>query len=211
MLLGGVPGVRPARVVIIGAGHVGWNAAWIAQGMEAEVLLLDRDIDRLRWVDQIHQGRIMTLASSRAVDRARHLRGRSRDRRRACRRRPGSGRHHRGDGRGHESRERSSSTSPSTKAGASRRRTRPPTRTPTYFVPRRAPLRVGNMPAVVPHTSTYALTNATFPYLVELAEQGCEGGAVADPVLRRRCQHACTAAARTRRSHRLSASTGSIP
>ena len=41
ILLGGVPGVRPARVVIIGAGHVGWNAAWIAQGMEAEVLLLN--------------------------------------------------------------------------------------------------------------------------------------------------------------------------
>ncbi|MGH9305007.1 MAG: alanine dehydrogenase, partial [Acidimicrobiales bacterium] len=50
ILLGGAPGVRPARVVVIGAGHVGWNSAWIAQGMEAEVLLLDRNIDRLRWV-----------------------------------------------------------------------------------------------------------------------------------------------------------------
>ena len=71
ILLGGVPGVRPARVVVIGAGHVGWNAAWIAQGMEAEVLLLDRNIDRLRWVDQIHQGRIMTLASNRgSIERA---------------------------------------------------------------------------------------------------------------------------------------------
>ncbi len=71
VLLGGAPGVRPARVVVIGAGNVGWNAAWIAQGMEAEVLLFDRNLDRLRWVDQIHKGRIMTLASNRlAVDRA---------------------------------------------------------------------------------------------------------------------------------------------
>ena len=71
VLLGGAPGVRPARVVVLGAGNVGWNAAWIAEGMEAEVLLLDRNLDRLRWVDQIHKGRIMTLASNRlAVERA---------------------------------------------------------------------------------------------------------------------------------------------
>src|SRR5438128_8893906 len=71
VLLGGAPGVRPARVVVLGAGNVGWNAAWIAQGMEAEVLLLDKNIDRLRWVDQIHKGRIMTLASNRGtVERA---------------------------------------------------------------------------------------------------------------------------------------------
>src|SRR5438477_2516021 len=67
VLLGGAPGVRPARVVVLGAGNVGWNAAWIAQGMEAEVLLLDKNLDRLRWVDQIHRGRIMTLASNRGT------------------------------------------------------------------------------------------------------------------------------------------------
>ena len=65
--MGGAPGVRPARVVVLGAGNVGWNAAWIAQGMEAEVLLLDKNLDRLRWVDQIHRGRIMTLASNTAA------------------------------------------------------------------------------------------------------------------------------------------------
>src|SRR5438105_14073604 len=71
VLLGGAPGVGPGRVVVIGAGNVGWNAAWIAAGMEAEVLLLDRSLERLRWVDQIHKGRIMTLASNRgAVERA---------------------------------------------------------------------------------------------------------------------------------------------
>ncbi len=58
-------------MVVIGAGNVGWNAAWIAQGMEAEVLLLDKNLDRLRWVDQIHRGRIMTLASNRgSIERA---------------------------------------------------------------------------------------------------------------------------------------------
>ena len=71
VLLGGAPGVHPGRVVVLGAGNVGWNAAWIAAGMEAEVLLLDRDLDRLRFTDQIHRGRIMTLASNRgAVERA---------------------------------------------------------------------------------------------------------------------------------------------
>ena len=71
VLLGGAPGVRPGRVVVLGAGNVGWNAAWIAAGMEAEVILLDKNLDRLRWVDQIHKGRIMTLASNRgAVERA---------------------------------------------------------------------------------------------------------------------------------------------
>ena len=71
MLLGGAPGVRPGRVVVLGAGNVGWNAAWIAAGMEAEVVLLDKNLDRLRWVDQIHQGRIMTLASNRGRSSAR--------------------------------------------------------------------------------------------------------------------------------------------
>src|SRR5207245_5706590 len=65
VLLGGAPGVRPARVVVIGAGNVGWNSAWIAQGMEAAVFLLDRDLDRLRVVDPMHRGRIMTLAPKR--------------------------------------------------------------------------------------------------------------------------------------------------
>ena len=71
MLLGGAPGVRPARVVVLGAGNVGWNAAWMAAGMEAEVDLLDKNIDRLRCVDQIQKGRIVTLASNRGpVERA---------------------------------------------------------------------------------------------------------------------------------------------
>ena len=65
------------------------------QGMEAEVLLLDKNLDRLRWVDQIHKGRIMTLASNRRRGRARGRRGRPRDRRGARARRARAGRRHR--------------------------------------------------------------------------------------------------------------------
>ncbi len=64
ILLGGVSGVRPARVVVLGAGMAGINAAWIAQGMEAEIVLLDKNVERLRYVDHIHKGRILTLASA---------------------------------------------------------------------------------------------------------------------------------------------------
>src|SRR5699024_1102981 len=64
---GGAPGVRPALVVVLGAGNVGWNAAWIAAGMEAEVVLIDKDLSRLRRGDQIHKGRIVTLASNRGA------------------------------------------------------------------------------------------------------------------------------------------------
>ncbi|HRE03918.1 MAG TPA: alanine dehydrogenase, partial [Ilumatobacteraceae bacterium] len=70
VLMGGAPGVRPAKVVVLGAGNVGWNAAWIAAGMEAEVVLFDKNLDRLRWVDQIQRGRVVTLASNRgAIER----------------------------------------------------------------------------------------------------------------------------------------------
>ena len=67
ILLGGVPGVRPARVVVLGSGVAGRNAAFLAAGMEAEVLLFDKDLDKLREVDAIHRGRIMTLYSSQAA------------------------------------------------------------------------------------------------------------------------------------------------
>ena len=96
VLMGGAPGVRPAKVVVLGAGNVGWNAAWIAAGMEAEVVLIDKNLDRLRWVDQIHRGRIMTLASNRGAIERSVADADLRDRRRAGRRRPGAGRRRRG-------------------------------------------------------------------------------------------------------------------
>src|SRR5436309_4931078 len=64
VLMGGVPGVHAAKVVVIGAGVSGLNAATIAAGLQAEVLLLDRNIDRLRAVDQIYRGQVRTVASN---------------------------------------------------------------------------------------------------------------------------------------------------
>ena len=183
ILLGGAPGVRPARVVVIGARHVGWNSAWIAQGMEAEVLLLDRNIDRLRWVDQIHRGRIMTLASNRgSIERALAdadlLIGAvlvAGDRApvvvtddMVAGMRPGS-----------------VIVDVAVDQGGCIETTHETTHEqPTYFVHDVLHYAVGNMPAAVPHTSTYALTNVTFPYVAALAEQGVRKAVSADPVLR---------------------------
>jgi alanine dehydrogenase len=62
--------VRPAKVVVLGAGNVGWNAAWIAGGMDAEVVVFDRSTERMRYLDQIRSGRITILASNRgAIER----------------------------------------------------------------------------------------------------------------------------------------------
>lgn len=183
ILLGGVPGVRPARVVVIGAGHVGWNSAWIAQGMQAEVILLDRNIDRLRWVDQIHQGRIMTLASNRgsierAIAEADLLIGAVLV----------------AGGRAPVvvTDDMVASMPPgavvvdvAVDQGGCIETTHETTHEdPTYFVHDVLHYAVGNMPAAVPHTSTYALTNATFPYVVELAQQGVKRAVSSDAVLR---------------------------
>jgi alanine dehydrogenase len=182
ILLGGAPGVRPARVVVIGAGHVGWNSAWIAQGMEAEVLLLDRNIDRLRWVDQIHRGRIMTLASNRgSIERAIAeadlligavlvAGGRAPvvvTEEMVAGMRPGS-----------------VIVDVAVDQGGCIETTHETTHEqPTYFMHDVLHYAVGNMPAAVPHTSTYALTNATFPYVVELAERGVRKAVASDPSL----------------------------
>ena len=183
VLLGGAPGVRPARVVVLGAGNVGWNAAWIAQGMEAEVLLLDRDLDRLRWVDQIHKGRIMTLASNRGTVEAavaeadlvigavlvaggraptvvteEMVRGM----------RPGS-----------------VIVDVAIDQGGCVETAHETTHDdPVYLVHGVLHYAVGNVPGAVPHTSTYALTNATLPYVLEIAERGLAGAVRAEPSLR---------------------------
>jgi alanine dehydrogenase len=171
VLLGGVPGVRPARVVVIGAGNVGWNSAWIAQGMEAEVMLLDKNLDRLRWVDQIHQGRIVTLASNRgAVTRAVAdadlvigavlvPAGRApvvvtEDMVRTMK--PGA-----------------VIVDVAVDQGGCVETTHETTHSdPVYEVHGVLHYGVGNMPGAVPFTSTYALTNATLPYALTLATNG---------------------------------------
>ena len=182
VLLGGAPGVRPARVVVIGAGNVGWNAAWIAQGMEAEVWLLDKNLDRLRFVDQIHKGRILTLASNRgaverAVSEADLLIGAvlvpggrapmvvTEDMVRAMK--PGA-----------------VIVDIAVDQGGCVETTRETTHAaPVYELHGVLHYAVGNVPGAVPHTSTYALTNATLPYVLEVAEGGVRGALKADPAL----------------------------
>ncbi len=184
VLLGGAPGVRPARVVVLGAGNVGWNAAWIAAGMEAEVVLLDKDLDRLRWVDQIHKGRIMTLASNRgtverAVAEADLVIGAVLV--------PGG----RAPTVVTESmvagmRRRAVIVDIAVDQGGCVETTRETTHTePTYLRHDVVHYAVGNIPGAVPHTSTYALTNATLPFVLAVAELGVEGATAADPALAR--------------------------
>jgi alanine dehydrogenase len=182
VLLGGAPGVRPARVVVIGAGTVGTNAAWIAQGMEAEVILVDRDLDRLRVVDQIHRGRIMTLASSRAVVERSMAEA---DLVIGAVLVPG------GRAPVVATEEAVAAMRPGTvivdvavDQGGCIATTQETTHDHPVVV-RHGVLHygVGNIPAAVPHTSTYALTNATFPYAVTLATLGPRRAADEDPSL----------------------------
>ncbi|HUV11245.1 MAG TPA: alanine dehydrogenase [Acidimicrobiia bacterium] len=179
VLLGGVPGVRPARVVVLGAGNVGWNSAWIAQGMEAEVLLLDKNLDRLRWVDQIHQGRIVTLASNRgAVERA------------CIEADLVIGAVLVAGGRAPivvtEDLVRSMKKGAvivdcAVDQGGCVETTRETTHAdPVYELHDVLHYAVGNIPGAVPHTSTYALTNATLPYARELATRGVAAATAAD-------------------------------
>jgi alanine dehydrogenase len=182
VLLGGAPGVRPARIVVLGAGNVGWNAAWIAAGMEAEVAILDRNLDRLRWVDQIHRGRILTLASNRgAVERSvieadmvvgavlvpggRAPTLVTADMVAAMK--PGS-----------------LIVDVAIDQGGCIETSHETTHAdPVYEVDGVLHYCVGNVPGAVPHTSTYALANATLPYLVEIAVQGPERAVTADRAL----------------------------
>jgi alanine dehydrogenase len=182
VLLGGAPGVRPGRVVVIGAGNVGWNAAWIAAGMEAEVVLLDRDLDRLRWVDQIHKGRIMTLASNRlAVDRA----VAEADLVIGAVLVPGG----RApvvvtDAMVRSMRSGSVIVDCAIDQGGSVEDIHETSHDDPVFV-RHDVLHyaVGNIPGAVPHTSTYALTNATLPYALTIATRGVAAAVRDDPEL----------------------------
>jgi len=182
VLLGGVSGVRPGRVVVIGAGMAGMNAAWIAQGMEAEVVVLDKNINKLRDIDRIHQGKILTLASNRlsveeavvssdlvigAVLVAGALAPKIVTADVIKEMMPGS-----------------VIVDISIDQGGCFETSRMTTHSdPTYVVHDVVHYCVGNMPGAVPHTSTYALTNATLPYVVALAEQGFERAVRADPAL----------------------------
>jgi alanine dehydrogenase len=182
LLLGGAPGVRPARVVVLGAGNVGWNAAWMAAGLEAAVDLLDKDVDRLRHVDQIQMGRITTLTSNRGqlervipdadlvIGAVLVPGGRapvivSDDMVRAMR--PGS-----------------VVLDIAIDQGGCVESSRETTHhDPVYEHHGVLHYAVGNMPGAVPHTSTFALTNVTLPYIAELARLGPPAAIAADQAL----------------------------
>src|SRR3954467_9605919 len=183
VLLGGVPGVAAATVVVIGGGVVGMNAAFIAMGMEADVFVLDRSIDRLRELDIAFQGRASTvyasiLAVEELLPRADLVIGAV---------------------LGHGarapyviSREQlklmklgAVLVDVSIDQGGCFETSRPTTHSnPTYEVDGITHYCVTNMPGAVPITSTYALTNATLPSVTALARDGVHGAVAGLPGLK---------------------------
>jgi alanine dehydrogenase len=181
-LMGGVSGVYAAKVVVIGAGVSGMNAAAIALGMQAEVLLLDRNIDKLREADRIYQGHLQTIASNayeveRAVLDADLVIGAVLvpgakaptliSNELVSRMRPGS-----------------VLVDIAIDQGGCFEDSRPTTHAePTFRVHNSVFYCVANMPGAVPNTSTYALTNVTLPYALSLANRGWRDALKADPAL----------------------------
>jgi len=182
VLMGGVSGVYAAKVVVLGAGVSGMNAAAIALGMQAEVLLIDKNVARLRSADAIYQGHLQTVASNAyeieraAIDadlvigavlvpgaRAPMLISNEL----VSRMKPGS-----------------VLVDISIDQGGCFEDSHPTTHDdPTYRVHDSLFYCVANMPGAVPHTSTYALTNVTLPYAVEIANRGWRDALRADPAL----------------------------
>jgi len=184
ILMGGVSGVRPAKVLVLGAGMAGANAAWIAAGMEAEVIVVDRNLDKLRFIDQIHKGRISTLMSDQLTL---EQRVRESDVVIGAVLVPGA------KAPKVVSEEMVSSMRPgsvvidiSVDQGGCIETSRMTTHSdPTYVVHGVVHYCVGNMPGAVPNTSTYALTNVTLPYALEIASRGLDEAVRDDPVLAR--------------------------
>lgn len=184
VLLGGAPGVQAARVVVLGAGTVGASAAWIAEGMEADVQLLNRGIDRLRVMDRIQRGRITTLASTRAaVERAvvdaDLLIG-------AVLQPGGRAPQLVSDALVAAMKPGSVIVDVAVDQGGCVETTHETTHAdPVYERHGVLHYAVGNMPGAVPSTSTYALTNATLPYLVTLATNKLRSAVATDAALAR--------------------------
>jgi alanine dehydrogenase len=182
VLMGGAPGVQPAKVVVLGAGNVGWHSAWIAAGMEAEVVLFDKNLDRLRWVDQINKGRIVTLASNRgALERniadADLVIG-------AVLVAGGRAPVVVTDDMVRSMKKGAVIVDVAVDQGGCIETIHETTHTdPVYDLHGVIHYAVGNMPGAVPHTSTYALTNATLPYQLEVAAHGVAGACHRDAAL----------------------------
>jgi alanine dehydrogenase len=174
VLLGGVPGVAAATVMVIGGGVVGMNAAFIAMGMEADVFVFDRNIDRLRQLDIAFAGRVSTVYSStlaveEMLPRADLVIGAvliHGARAPFVIKRAQLG----------LMKERAVLVDVSIDQGGCFETSRPTTHSdPVYEVDGVTHYCVANMPGAVPVTSTFALTNATLPYVLALADLGLEG------------------------------------
>jgi alanine dehydrogenase len=183
ILLGGVPGVAAANVMVIGGGVVGMNAAFIAIGMEADVFVFDRSIDRLRQLDLAFGGRCSTvysttLAVEEMLPRADLV--------------IGAVLIHGARAPYVVKREQLSLMKPGAvlvdvaiDQGGCFETSRPTThREPTFEVDGIIHYCVANMPGAVPITSTHALTNATLPYVLALADHGVAEAIRRDPGLR---------------------------
>jgi len=181
-LLGGVPGVLPSMVVIIGGGIVGTNAAQIALGMGAQVTIIDINADRLRYLSEVLHGNLITLSSNphniaEAVSRADLVIG--------AVLLPGA------KAPNLVTREMISSMKPGSVVidvavdqGGCVETSHPTSHSdPTYLVDGVIHYCVANIPGAVPRTSTYALSNATLPYALRLANLGFLEAARRDPAL----------------------------
>ncbi|MGY1815739.1 alanine dehydrogenase [Blastococcus sp. SYSU D00820] len=182
VLLGGVPGVHAATVVVLGAGVAGMNAAAIALGMGAEVIVLDRDVDKLRAADRLYRGHLQTVtANAFEVERAvlgadlvigavlvpgaRAPKLVTDDM--VARMRPGS-----------------VLVDVAVDQGGCIEGSRPTTHdAPTFRVHGSVFYCVANMPGAVPNTSTHALTNVTLPYVMALATEGTAAAVRGDAAL----------------------------
>jgi alanine dehydrogenase len=173
ILLGGVPGVAPASCVILGGGIVGHNAAKMAVGLGAHVIIIDKNLNRLRELDDIYSSQLVTLASNTYTIReslhdadlvvgAVLIPGAAAPklvrREMLAGMKPGA-----------------VMVDVAIDQGGCFETSRATTHTdPVYYVDNVLHYCVSNMPAAVPHTSTFALTNATIPYLLQLANLGLE-------------------------------------
>jgi alanine dehydrogenase len=182
-LLGGVPGVSPGRVLIVGAGVVGTNAAQMAVGTGAQVVVIDRSIDALRRIDAMFNGRVLTMFSNRDNIEREVLRAdlvisgvlipgaaapKLITKAMLPRMKPGS-----------------VIVDVAIDQGGSVETSRPTTHAePTYVVDGVVHYMVANMPGAVPRTSTYALTNATLPFTLALADKGWRAALADDPHLK---------------------------
>jgi alanine dehydrogenase len=183
-LLGGVPGVRPADVTILGAGIVGTNAAQVALGMGANVVLLDIDLERLRHLEEVLHGRLTTLSANpvhiaESVKRSDLLIGAVLvkgarapllvSRKIVGTMEPGS-----------------VVVDVAVDQGGCIETSRPATHShPVHVAEGVIHYGVTNMPGAVPRTSTYALSNATLPYLMKLANLGITQALGSDPSLQK--------------------------